>query len=530
MQRYRSVPPKARFSFVWRIAAAVWLLALSDLLFFGYRGGAVIGAFALAWLVVLVMSKPAIRRARHARIAIGASAFFALALIDDPSLLAVLLFLTAIGSAALLPGHAFDHAGRWSARLLALAAKGPFRVVLDLSRTARLPSRGGCTARSICLHIALPIGGGGLFLALFANANPVLGNALSSIRLPDAFTLALHVILLAVVLSLVWPSLRPRAIRYAPANAIPRAMRADTPTTAIIVTLAVFNAIFAIENALDIAFLWSRASLPPGVTLADYAHRGAYTLIVTVLMAAAFVLIALRPGSSAAKNAWVRSLLLVWIAQNILLVASSVLRLVDYVDAYSLTVLRICALAWMGLVAIGLLLVCWRLFAERSAAWLINANTLAAMIVLSLASVVDLGAVSAAWNVRHTKDPVKLDLCYLQSLGSSSLIPLIRLRDAPVGSAMQDRAVYLSNALYGNLQTDQAHWQGWTLRGARRLAQADRMLADDPRVAMPAPYGRTCDGAVQSPPKVYDPPVDPEPQIVPVELPDPKPLTPEQKR
>ena len=139
MQRYRSVPPKARFSFVWRIAAAVWLLALSDLLFFGYRGGAVIGAFALAWLVVLVMSKPAIRRARHARIAIGASAFFALALIDDPSLLAVLLFLTAIGSAALLPGHAFDHAGRWSARLLALAAKGPFRVVLDLSRTARLP-------------------------------------------------------------------------------------------------------------------------------------------------------------------------------------------------------------------------------------------------------------------------------------------------------------------------------------------------------------------------------------------------------
>jgi hypothetical protein len=35
---------------------------------------------------------------------------------------------------------------------------------------------------------------------------------------------------------------------------------------------------------------------------------------------------------------------------------------------------------------------------------------------------------------------------------------------------------------------------------------------------------------MQSPPKVYDPPVDPEPQIVPVELPDPKPLTPEQKR
>ena len=530
MQRSRAVPPSARYSYAGKVAAAAGLLTVSDLIFFGYRGGSVIGAFALAWLAALVIARPAVRRARHAPIAIGAAALFALTLVDDPSLLATLLFLTAIGSAALLPGHVFDHAGRWSARLLALAMKGPFRAVADLIRFARLSTRGGSSIVSIGLNVVLPLGGGALFLALFANANPVLANVLSSIRMPGSFTLILHLILLAVTLSFVWPSLRPRAIRYAPARTALRAIMPDPPTTAIIVTLLVFNAVFAIENALDILFLWSGARLPAEVTLADYAHRGAYTLIVTVLIAAAFVLIALRPGSPAAQNSLVRRLLLVWIAQNILLVASSMLRLLDYIDAYSLTVLRISALAWMVLVAVGLLLVCWRLFAGRSAAWLINANTFAAMIVLSLASVVDLGAVSAAWNVRHTRDPAQLDLCYLRSLGTSSLLPLMALRDAPIDDETQDRAVYLSNALYRELRTDQGHWQGWTFRGARRLAEAERLLARNARIERPAPYGRNCDGTIRSRQPEFPREPYPASQAPQSELQDPKALTPEQKR
>ncbi|RZM10675.1 MAG: DUF4173 domain-containing protein [Sphingomonas sp.] len=95
----------------------------------------------------------------------------------------------------------------------------------------------------------------------------------------------------------------------------------------------------------------------------------------------------------------VRRLLLLWIAQNVLLVASSALRLVDYIDVYSLTVLRIAALAWMALVAVGLVLVCWRLLAGRSAAWLVNANALAAAATLVAANAVDLGAIAARWNV-----------------------------------------------------------------------------------------------------------------------------------
>ena len=119
------------------------------------------------------------------------------------------------------------------------------------------------------------------------------------------------------------------------------------------------------------------------MTLADYAHRGAYPLIATALLAGLFVLVTLRPGSAdrrarARSACWSRS----WIAQNLLLVASTMLRTFDYIEAYSLTRLRIAALIWMGLVAVGLVLICYRLLRGKSGAWLINANMLAALLVL----------------------------------------------------------------------------------------------------------------------------------------------------
>ena len=58
---------------------------------------------------------------------------------------------------------------------------------------------------------------------------------------------------------------------------------------AVFRALLSFNGLFAVQNGMDAAFLWGRAGLPEGLTYAAYAHRGAYALIVTALLAAAFV-------------------------------------------------------------------------------------------------------------------------------------------------------------------------------------------------------------------------------------------------
>src|SRR5690606_5734362 len=103
------------------------------------------------------------------------------------------------------------------------------------------------------------------------------------------------------------------------------------PLASALLALATFNIIFAVQNGLDIAFLWSGAPLPGKITLADYAHRGAYALIATALIAGGLTLWMLRPGSATAAHPWARTLLVLWVAQNLMLVASSMLRTIDYV-------------------------------------------------------------------------------------------------------------------------------------------------------------------------------------------------------
>src|SRR5437868_12701258 len=137
----------------------------------------------------------------------------------------------------------------------------------------------------------------------------------------------------------------------------------------------------------------------------------------------------------------------------------------------------------MALVAIGLVLICWRLLRNRSAAWLINANLLAALLVLAGCTCADLGRVTAAWNVRHAREVggrgVQLDLCYLRDLGPSALLPLIELETRPnLPESFRNKVVGVRTRMMERLAAAQADWHGWTLRNAGRLAEAQRIVAE----------------------------------------------------
>ena len=56
----------------------------------------------------------------------------------------------------------------------------------------------------------------------------------------------------------------------------------------ILRSLILFNLLFAVQTVLDVAYLWGNATLPADISYASYAHRGAYPLILTALLAAGF--------------------------------------------------------------------------------------------------------------------------------------------------------------------------------------------------------------------------------------------------
>jgi len=496
-----AAPARSRrdYSFAAKIAAAGALVALGDVLFGRWEGGSSLGVYALLLLVALAATRPAAVRSCGALVAGAAAAAFALALADDPSLLAAILFWASATLAATLPRSRFDDGWRWAIRLLCSAVLAAAQPLRDWALVRRVRERGGWVSFGVRLPILiLPAIGSLVFILLFAGANPVIGDALSRVDVGDMFggISPLRLALWLFLGVLVWSLLRPATLLLAPGTADGGAVDLPGVTLAsVTLSLVAFNLIFAVQNGLDIAFLWSGAPLPDGLTLASYAHRGAYPLIATALLAALFVTVTLRPGSRMAANAPLRRLVYLWIAQNVLLVASTMLRTLDYIEAYSLTRLRIAALLWMALVAIGLVLICYRLWRRRSDAWLINANLLAAALLLGVCAMIDLGGVAAAWNVRHTREVggsgAALDLCYLGTLGASSLLPLVELESRPIGPVLRDRAAWTRNLQMDRLEAKQAEWRTWTFRGARRLASAKALVAERRLPRFPA-RGRGC--------------------------------------
>lgn len=507
-------PVLSRSSFRLKLGLAIALVALADIFFVWHEPGSTVGLFALAWLGALIVARPGLLREWRTLAAVVAAVALALVMVDRPGPLAWGLFGLATAVAVLSARvRSGEPAWAWGQRLVVMGVAGLVGPLLDLFRPSQFKRRRrtGLSAVAILGLLVMPVVGGSIFLALFAAANPLISDFFAGLTGPtlsaEGFA---RTMLWGVVAVMVWGALRPRWRRKLIDLPTRRAARPSPAlTTSITWSLVVFNAVFALQNGLDIAFLWSGAPLPGDMGLADYAHRGAYPLIVTALLAGLFVLVALQPGSDTARRPLVRGLVVVWVAQNIVLVASSLLRTADYIEAYALTRFRIAAMVWMALVAVGLLLICWRMLRDRSAHWLINANVGVSLGVLAVISVVDLGGVAAAWNVRHAREVggrgVELDLGYLRGLGAPALVSLVELEQTTDDPDLRDRVAAVRLEVMANVRRGQSEWRGWTWRDQRRLDQVDRLARGRP-LSPPRPGPRYWDGRLRPPPPPPAPP------------------------
>ncbi len=490
-------------AFALKIVGALGVIALADWQFYqrqNYDGA--IGLVALGMVAALALVRPAVRQDKRAVAALALAAVAAFAMVWNTQLLPFALFWVSLGFATLLPGTAaFDDGWRWFQRLLVHGLKSLFGPLIDLGKLSRIkrrrPAR-GMGLRYWLRTLLLPLAGSAIILTLFAQANPLIEQFFAALDIPSPDEqLIVRLILWSLIGLVTWGVLRPRPPRHLLGTFDGRGELAipGVNLASVTISLVLFNALFAMQNVMDSAFLWGGVKLPGDMTLADYAHRGAYPLLITALLAAAFVLIALRPGSQTAENALVRKLVMVWIGQNLFLVFSAALRTWDYVDAYDLTPLRVSALLWMGLVAIGLVLVLVRMLHNKSAAWLINANLATSGALLFALCFIDLGELAARWNVQHAREidgtGAKLDLCYLADLGDSALIPLTELERAQGTNDLGKKATAIRFYRQSQMEIDSTGG-GWTLLGNRRLAQVEAQFG--PTSSQPDPGERPCYG------------------------------------
>ena len=244
---------------------------------------------------------------------------------------------------------------------------------------------------------------------------------------------------------------------------------------AILRALIVFNVLFALQTGLDAAYLWGGVALPDGMSYAAYAHRGAYPLIATALLAAGFVLAALRPGGETSGDPLIRRLVYAWVAQNIVLVISSILRLDLYIGVYALTYWRIAAFVWMGLVASGLALIIARIALRKSNEWLFSANLLTLSATLYACCFINFAATIANFNVDHSLEMsgsgTPLDTQYLRSFGAVAMPALDRYYMRKFGN----QTIYLADqVMIDDYIAEQKKWRAWSFRGWRLVQVLDK--------------------------------------------------------
>ena len=392
--------------------------------------------------------------------------------------------LTAQGGITLLALGIADKLPRfeqWGSAFTRFGLLAPFRLIGDGFRLLLEGGQqkiGGHVLRGAIMWI-VPLVFAIVFVGLFAAANPVIEYGLRAIRIDKLleFLEPGRIILWGLVAVGCWPLLMPKLLNWyalppMQGPMLPKAESLLFGRSAILNLLILFNAIFAVQTVLDLVFLWGGVRLPEGITYAVYAHRGAHPLIVTALLAAAFVLAAMRKEAPVQNSPLIRNLVYLWIAQNVWLVISSVLRLKLYVEVYYLSEMRIAAFIWMGLVAIGLVLIVVKIALNRTNAWLVMTNMATLSVTLWGVAWADLQSFIATYNVRHsyevTGEGVPIDHFYMSDLGPAA-IPAID--EFLVNSRFADQSTLTTFSLLRNELTARVVAIDWENRSAHRFPE-----------------------------------------------------------
>jgi hypothetical protein len=490
-------------------AITLALAALADWLFYDRSIGISATVFAFALAGGSLLANFSTYRKKHTLLAGILLLLGLMPAVEELNFISLLFIILALGVCLqLATNRSFETLGQRIAALRDLYVFGPFRLFRD----APAMFDRSAAAAAIAIWI-VPVVLGGVFVFLFASANPLIEKWIQLVA-PDnasshlSFSRSSFWI---AALSVVWPFIHlqwrsgPKtsidktsvektsigktlpidmaALAKAlvnPAEAATQEPKTASPyagffgVDAILRSLVLFNLLFAVQTTLDVIYLWGNSALPPDVSYASYAHRGAYPLIVTALLAAGFVLAAMRPGGPAERSRVIRPLVYVWIAQNVLLVVSSMLRLDLYVQIYLLTGWRVAAFIWMMLVALGLLLIVARIALNRSNDWLIRANLVTLTATLYVCSLVNFAAIIADYNVSHSREAngkgVRIDINYLFTLGPQALPAIDR---AIALRSFDPTLVSRRSCLVEQQAKEMASWRSWGFRSWRLQRSLD---------------------------------------------------------
>ena len=176
------------------------------------------------------------------------------------------------------------------------------------------------------------------------------------------------------------------------------------------IMFSLLNVLLVIFNLIDIWHVWIHFEWS-GDLLKEFVHEGTYTLIVTLFISIALVLVFFRKNLNFfSKNRPLKILANIWIAQNAIMATSVLIRNIHYINYYNLAYLRIGVLLFIVIAFFGLITVFVKINKMKNFYYLLRVNMLFTYVALVLFSLPDWDVMIAKVNFsRADKAFVHLD-------------------------------------------------------------------------------------------------------------------------
>lgn len=187
------------------------------------------------------------------------------------------------------------------------------------------------------------------------------------------------------------------------------------------------NLLLLLVNALDVAYVWFKSDFSCRECLSRDVHFGVDILILSILLASALVLYTFRGNLNFIReNKGLRHAAVVWIAQNIFLLVSVVVRNSYYVGMHGLTYKRIGVYIFLTLVVIGLVTLLLKVIQVRTLYYIARINAFAWVLVLSVLCIINWDRVIFSYNTTQLALE-NVDYHYLLELSNEIQPDLYRL-------------------------------------------------------------------------------------------------------
>ncbi len=169
-----------------------------------------------------------------------------------------------------------------------------------------------------------------------------------------------------------------------------------------IMMIILVNILLLLINIIDISTLWFNFNYTEDTDLKQFVHEGTYLLILSILLSIGIMIFFFRKNLNFYRNKKKLQIFsYIWIAQNIVLLISVIIRNLHYIEYFGLAYKRIGVFFFLIMVVYGLITLYMKIKDIKSTFWLFKINTWAVYIGFVLFAIPDWDIIIAKHNLNH---------------------------------------------------------------------------------------------------------------------------------